>query len=121
MLIHMALTAVLATSASLRAAAPGPEHLFIAFAPSSARPLVCAMRFPGWSDPGISEVEPRLSPDGTRLYFASRHPDHVAGKSVSGLWDSGNANIWVVRFSPKSWRMGNASVACRSAAFVSRS
>ena len=84
-----------------RGGVPGPEHLFIAFSPSSARPLVCAMRFPGWSHPGISEVEPRLSPDGTRLYFASRHPDHRAGKPVSGPWDSGNANIWVVRFSPQ--------------------
>ena len=98
-----------------RDGAPGPEHLFIAFSPSSARPLVCAMRFPGWSDPGISEVEPRLSPDGTRLYFASRHPDHAPGKSVSGPWDSGNANIWVVRLSPQLWRTSAASAACRSA------
>lgn len=98
-----------------RGGAPGPEHLFIAFSPSSARPLVCAMRFPGWSDAGISEVEPRLSPNGTRLYFASRHPDHAAGKSASGPWDSGNANIWVVRLSAQLWRAGDASAACRSA------
>lgn len=104
-----------------RGGAPGPEHLFIAFSPSSARPLVCAVRFPGWSDPGISEVEPRLGPDGTRLYFASRHPDHAPGKSVSGSWDSGNANVWVVRFSPRLWRTDKASAACRSVTSVPRS
>ena len=80
--------------------APGPEHLFIALAPLSASPVICPLRFAGWSDAGISEVEPRLSPDGTRLYFASRHADHAPGAAVSGPWDSGNANIWVVPFSP---------------------
>lgn len=95
--------------------APGPEHLFIALAPLSDRPVVCPIRFPGWSDPRISEVEPRLSPDGTRLYFASRHPDHAPGARASGAWDNGNANIWVVRFSPKSWRAGAVPAACARA------
>lgn len=79
--------------------APGPEHLFIAFSPLSANPLVCRLRFPGWSDPAISEVEPRLSTDGKHLYFASRHPDHAPGEPASGPWDDGKANIWVVGFS----------------------
>lgn len=96
-----------------RSGSPGPEHLFIALSPLSARPLVCPLHFPGWSDPAISEVEPRLSPDGTRLYFASRHPDHEAGKPVSGTWDNGAANIWVVGLSPQLWRAGNASPVCR--------
>ena len=84
--------------------AAGPEHLFIAFAPLSSNPVVCRLRLPGWSDPAISEVEPRLSPDGTHLYFASRHPDHAPGASASGPWDDGKANIWVVRFSAELWR-----------------
>ena len=86
--------------------APGAEHLFIALAPLSSRPVVCPLRFAGWSDAGISEVEPRLSPDGTRLYFASRHAAHAPGAAVSGPWDSGNANIWVVPFSTELWQAG---------------
>lgn len=92
--------------------APGPEHLFIALSPMSAHPAVCPLRFPGWSQPTVSEVEPRLSPDGMHLYFASRHPDHVSGAPASGPWDNGNANIWVVRFSPQLWRTGSGS-GCR--------
>ena len=87
--------------------APGPEHLFIALSPLSAHPIVCPLRFPGWSDPKMSEVEPRLSLDGAHLYFASRHPDHPSGAPASGPWDNGNANIWVVRFSPQLWRSGS--------------
>ena len=86
--------------------APGSEHLFIALSPLSAHPVVCPLRFPGWSDPKFSEVEARLSLDGTRLYFASRHPDHASGTPVRGPWDNDNANIWVVRFSPTLWRTG---------------
>lgn len=86
--------------------APGPEHLFIALSPLSAHPAVCPLHFPGWSDPKVSEVEARLSLDGTRLYFASRHSDHASGAPVSGPWDNGNANIWEVRFSPELWRTG---------------
>lgn len=104
-----------------RGRAPGAEHLFIALSPLSARPLVCPLHFPGWSDPAIPEVEPRLGPDGTRLYFASRHPDHAAGKPASGAWDDGAANIWVVRLSPRLWRTGNASPVCRAATFAARS
>lgn len=87
--------------------AAGPEHLFIALSPMSAHPVICPLRLPGWSDSKVSEVEPRLSLDGTRLYFASRHPDHVSGAPASGPWDNGNANIWVVRFSPLLWRTGS--------------
>jgi len=93
--------------------APGPEHLFIALSPLSAHPVVCPLRFPGWSDPKVSEVEPRLSPDGERLYFASRHPDHLPGAPAGGSWDDGNANIWVVHFSPKLWRTGTGPRTCR--------
>lgn len=93
--------------------APGPEHLFIALSPLSAHPVVCPVHFPGWSDPKVSEVEPRLSPDGTRLYFASRHPDHAPGAPASGPWDDGNANIWVVHFSPQLWRTGGGRRDCR--------
>lgn len=89
-----------------RGGAPGPEHLFIALAPLSASPVICPLRFAGWSDAAISEVEPRLSPDGTRLYFASRHADHAPGEPVSGAWDNGNANIWVVRFAADLWQSG---------------
>lgn len=79
--------------------APGPEHLYIAWSPLSTHPVICPLRFPGWSDPQISEVEPRLSQDETRLYFASRHPDHAPGKPASGPWDDDKANIWSIRFS----------------------
>ncbi|MGH8199454.1 MAG: TolB family protein [Steroidobacteraceae bacterium] len=91
-----------------RDGAPGPEHLFIVRSPLSPHPMVCRLRFPGWSDTAISEVEARLSPDGTRLYFASRHPDHAAGKPASGAWDDGKANIWSVRFSFLPRRAGGA-------------
>jgi WD40-like Beta Propeller Repeat len=94
--------------------APGPEHLFIAWSPLSSHPVVCPLRFPGWSDPRISEVEPRLSPDGRGLYFASRHPDHAGEEPASGPWDDGKANIWFVRFSPQSRRPRHAPAACPS-------
>lgn len=96
--------------------APGPEHLYIAWSPLSAHPVVCPLRFPGWSDRQVSEVEPRLSLDGTRLYFASRHPDHAPGKPASGPWDDGKANIWSIRFSAKRPRptfRGTRTVASR--------
>jgi Tol biopolymer transport system component len=83
---------------------PGPEHLFIAYSPLSANPEVCPLQFAGWSDPSVSEVEPRLSPDGRQLYFASRHLDHELGQPASGPWDNGKANIWVLRFSSETWR-----------------
>ena len=92
--------------------APGPEHLFIALSPLSANPLVCRLRFPGWSDPAISEVEPRLSTDGKYLYFASRHPDHASGGSVSGPWDDGKANIWVIGLSPQLWHRHDEAPGC---------
>jgi hypothetical protein len=92
--------------------APGSEHLFIALSPLSAHPVVCALHFPGWSGAKVSEVEARLSLDGKRLYFASRHPDHASGTSMSGPWDNGNANIWVVRLSSELWRTGGDS-GCR--------
>lgn len=91
---------------------PGPEHLFIALSPRSAHPVICPLRFPGWSDPKVSEVEPRLSLDGASLYFTSRHPDHVSGAPASGPWDNGNANIWVIRLSPKLWLTGSGA-GCR--------
>lgn len=92
--------------------AAGPEHLFIAWSPLSTRPVVCPLRFPGWTESRISAVEPRLSPDGKRLYFASRHPDHAPGKPASGPWDNGNANIWIVRFSSGTWRTRAGTGAC---------
>ncbi len=83
---------------------PGPEHLFIAYSPLSANPEVCPLQFAGWSDRNVSEVEPRLSPDGRQLYFSSRHLDHEPGQPARGPWDNGKANIWVVGFSPEMWR-----------------
>jgi Tol biopolymer transport system component len=83
--------------------AAGPEHLFIAFRPLSVAPLICPIHLAGWSDPKESEVEPRLNGNETRLYFASRHADHPPGGAPSGAWDNGQANIWVVRFSPALW------------------
>lgn len=92
---------------------PGAEHLFIVGSPLSRHPVVCPLRFPGWSEAAISEVEPRLSPDGTRLYFASRHADHAAAKPASGAWDDGKANIWSVRFAFPPRRTGGP-VVCAS-------
>lgn len=83
---------------------PGVEHLFIAFSPLSANPVVCPLHFPGWSDPKVSEVEARLSLDGKRLYFASGHSAHAPGKPANGPWDNGKFNIWVVHLSPDQWR-----------------
>ncbi|HEY1891241.1 MAG TPA: hypothetical protein VGG63_12580 [Steroidobacteraceae bacterium] len=91
---------------------PGPEHLFIVRSPLSRHPVVCPLRFPGWSDAAISEVEARLSPDGTRLYFASRHSGHAATKPPSGTWDDGKANIWSVRFSFQPPRPGAGPATC---------
>lgn len=93
---------------------PGPEHLFVAWSPLSPRPVICPLRFPGWSEPRISEVEPRLSLDGRRLYFASRHPDHATGKPSNGSWDDGKANIWLIRFPPQGWRADSRPAACPS-------
>lgn len=93
----------------------GPEHLFIAFQPTSPRPLVCAIAIPGWSDVQESAVEPRFSPDEGLLYFASRHPDHVPGAPTTGPWDDGTANIWVIRFTSKLWRRApGANAACKA-------
>lgn len=97
-----------------RDGAAGPEHLFIVRSPLSSHPVVCPLRFPGWSDADISEVEARLSPDGTRLYFASRHPDHAPAKAASGAWDDGKANIWSVRFSFQPHRASTGPAACPS-------
>jgi hypothetical protein len=93
---------------------PGPERLFIAFAPTSAHPLVCRMEVPGWIDPAESEVESRLSPRQKLLYFASRHPDHAPGQSAAGPWDNGKANIWTIALQPSLWQgSGGACVNAR--------
>jgi hypothetical protein len=99
-----------------KADAPGPERLFIAFAPTSPQPLVCPLDIPGWSDPTESQVESRLSPDKKLLYFASRHPDHAANRPPTGAWDNGSTNIWVVALRPALWRArATEPAACFSA------
>jgi hypothetical protein len=98
---------------------PGPEHLFIALSPLSASPVVCPLHLPGWSDPKADpkakEIEPRLSPDETHLYFDSRHSGHTPGAPASGAWDNGKMHIWVVRFSPELWQVDKGPLACSSA------
>lgn len=83
---------------------PGPERLFIAFDPAGVHPLVCRMNIPGFEDTSLSEVEARLSPDRTTLYFASRRAAHEKGAPPAGAWDNGKSNIWSIRFTPSLWR-----------------
>jgi Tol biopolymer transport system component len=86
-----------------KASAPGPERLYIAFAPASSHPIVWPVQIPGWSDPTESQVEARLSPDGRWLYFASPHPGHTSGEPKAGDWDNGKANIWVIALRASLW------------------
>jgi Tol biopolymer transport system component len=83
---------------------PGPERLYIAFNPNSAAALICPIAIPGFSDPSESQVEARLSLDGQRLYFSSRHPDHQANELAAGSWDNGKSNIWVIPLLASLWR-----------------
>ena len=81
------------------ASQPGPERLFIAFDPRGSAPIVCSLSIPGWEDATWSQIEARLSPDESTLYFASsrRRPD-----------------IWKVRLLPQLWQSSSDS-RCRQA------
>ena len=94
---------------------PGPERLFIAFNPTSAKALICPIVIPGWTNLSESQVEARLSPDGRQLYFASRHPDHQANDPPAGPWDNGKANIWEIPLLSSLWRnVERTDTACKS-------
>jgi hypothetical protein len=92
--------------------APGPERLFVVFAPRAANPLVCPLRVRGWEEPSISMVEARLGPGRRTLYFTSRRLVHAPGLPANGPWDTGKANVWSVPFDERLWAFPGASRAC---------
>jgi WD40-like Beta Propeller Repeat len=87
------------------------EHLYIVFKHEGAWGPVAPLRYDGDDWAGVTtDDDPRLSPDGKSVYFASDRspPVHypLSAKQVKEdlermkAWDTGNTNVWLLPLAP---------------------